>query len=134
MEIINFKSFENWLELYKKAWEERNPDLVSELFADDIVMRETPYTAPFEGLEAVKKYWEEGARDSQMNIEFSYEVIAVKSNHAFAKWNAEFDRISNKVQVKLDGILEVQFNEKQKAVIFNEWWHRKEIKPNIKIK
>lgn len=131
MEIIDYKGFEKWLDLYKKAWEERNPDYVDDLFAESVIYSESPYSTNFEGIEGVKRYWKQGAQDSQLNIEFDYEIITVKSNVGYAKWRADFDRVGSKIHVELDGILEITFDENQKAVEFNEWWHRKEIKPNI---
>lgn len=129
MNTLEFKNFEKWLDLYKKAWEERNPELVDELYAKDAEYKESPFSNTLSGIDAIRRYWEEGARDSQMNIEFSCEIIAVKGNRGFAKWYAEFDRVGKKIHVKLDGILEAIFNDENKVVVFNEWWHRKEIKP-----
>jgi len=129
METLDYKHFENWLELYKKAWEERNPDLVNDLFSENIVYSETPYVGKYSGMPAVRKYWEEGARDSQMHISFSYEIITVKGSRGFAKWQAEFDRVGNRVHVELDGVMEVVFNKYYKSELFNLWWHRHETKP-----
>lgn len=129
MNTLEFKNFENWLERYKKAWEDRDPKMVDQLFAENAEYRESPFSNKLSGIDAVRRYWEEGARDSQMNIEFFYEIIAVKGNRGFAKWNAEFDRVGKKIHVTLDGILEANFNEDGKVVVFNEWWHRKEMKP-----
>lgn len=129
METLDYKIFEKWLELYKKAWEERNPDFVNDLYAENAVCQETPYSGRYEGLKSIKRYWEEGARDSQMHVKFSYDIITVKGSRGFAKWNAEFDRVGKKIRVELDGVMEVVFNDEFKAETFNEWWHRKEIKP-----
>jgi SnoaL-like domain len=129
MDTTIYKQFESWLEQYKNAWESRNPGAVDELFAEDAVYCETPFVGKLTGIDAIRRYWEEGARDSQMNIKFSYDIIALKGNRGFAKWYAEFDRVGNRVHVQLDGILETIFNKEGKVEIFNEWWHRKEMRP-----
>lgn len=129
MDTLEYKYFETWLEQYKKAWEESNPELITRLFDQDAIYKESPYTVKIEGIDAIKRYWEKGARDSQTNIRFDYDIITVKGMRGFAKWNAEFDRIGNKIHVELDGILEVVFTKGKKAETFNEWWHRKELKP-----
>ncbi|MDZ7742281.1 MAG: nuclear transport factor 2 family protein [Bacteroidota bacterium] len=129
MDTIDFKQFEAWLNKYKNAWEERNPAAVDELYSSDAEYNESPFSTNLKGIDQIKRYWEEGARDSQMNIEFSFEIIAVKSNRGFAKWQAEFDRVGQKIHVKLDGILEAHFDEAGRAMLFNEWWHRKESRP-----
>ncbi|MBN1158213.1 MAG: nuclear transport factor 2 family protein [Bacteroidales bacterium] len=126
MKKPNTIEFQEWLEKYFSAWENQTAMKLHELFAEDAVYNETPFSMPLNGLQQIIKYWTEGAQDSQRDIRTNFRIVCVQDNKGYAKWQAQFIRTSDNNFVELDGMLEVVFNDNFKAAGFNEWWHRRE--------
>ncbi|MGH6609432.1 MAG: hypothetical protein ACRECQ_04160 [Burkholderiaceae bacterium] len=53
---MNIDSFERWLQAYKRAWEERDPNAAATIFAADATYRETPFDPPMYGRKAICEY------------------------------------------------------------------------------
>lgn len=119
---MNQQNFENWLENYKNAWENKNPNEAAKLFSVDATYRETPFDEPMRGRGAIVEYWKE-VENSQKDIVFDYEVLAVDREKGIAHWKASFKRMENEQLIKLDGILIAYFNEENECTKFEEWWH-----------
>lgn len=117
-------SFEEWLEGYKRAWEQMDADAAVELFAEDATYQETPFDEPMRGRDAIRSYWSDVPL-AQKEIAFGYEVLSVAGDQGIARWWCDFRRIPTDSKVKLDGIFVVHFSN-GKAIAFREWWHRKE--------
>jgi len=45
---MDHDSFKAWLDLYSKAWTERNPELIRDLFSQDAKYLEKPFSDPFD--------------------------------------------------------------------------------------
>ena len=119
--------FSDWVDSYGQAWIDGDADAIAELYAQDAEYYETPYEDHFLGLEAIRKYWTQGAGISQKDVKFSYNVLAVMENSGLAQFWASFLRIPSGNFVELDGIILAEFNEGGKCHIFREWWHRREM-------
>ena len=130
MKKLDINTFDNWLKIYFKAWENGDPKLITDTFTKDGKYNETPFTGQMKGKTEIYKYWEEGAQQVQENVSTNYKIIVVKENKGYTKWQAQFDRKGKGIHVKLDGIMEVIFNDDLQVKIFNEWWHRQEEKIN----
>ncbi len=128
MKQLDVNIFENWLKKYFQAWEEGDPKLITDTFAEDGEYNLTPFTGRMKGKTEIYKYWEKGAQQAQENVITNYQIITVKNNKGYAKWQAQFDRKGKREHVRLDGIMEVTFNDKLEVEIFNEWWHMQEEK------
>ena len=115
--------FENWLDAYKHAWEDRDPDAAADLFTVDANYHETPFEAPARGREGIRDYWSDATR-YQEGIEFSYEVLATTENMGIAHWHTEFTRLTSNSTVELDGIFLVELDANGKCTEFREWWHK----------
>lgn len=114
-----------WLDAYGRVWERRDPDAVLELFADDAVYHETPFSPPLCGRDAIREYWRHVQR-SQNQIRFSYESLTIDGNRAVAHWSASFVRIPSGIKVKLDGIFLLTFNAEGRCQTLREWWQKQE--------
>lgn len=113
--------FDSWLQLYGKAWTQRNPDLIKELFASHAIYTEKPFSLPFKGIKEITKYWQ-GVSNTQNNISFEYQVISETKDIGVAHFEASFVRQPGNVKVNLDGIFLVKFNSENKCTSFSEWW------------
>ena len=118
---MNKSPFDKWLQLYGKAWEERNPASIKELFSKNATYSEKPFSPPFEGIDEITKYWE-GISQTQKDISFDYQIISINNNIGIAHFEASFLRYPGPIRVKLDGIFQVIFDSEGKCTSFSEWW------------
>ena len=123
---MNPESLRAWLEGYRLAWEGRDPEAVSRLFAEDATYQETPFTPPMRGREAIREYWSRVVVAPQEQIRFGYEVLAVAEVSAIAHWWASFVRVSSKARVSLDGVFLLSFDTAGRCRELREWWVRKD--------
>jgi hypothetical protein len=118
--------FKKWLDAYGAAWQDGDAQAVFELFTENAEYRETPFDDPMLGLKAIHQYWSEGAGESQKEVHFSYQALAVVDDAGLARWQATFVRIPSGNYVELDGFFMAEFAENGKCFMFREWWHRRE--------
>jgi ketosteroid isomerase-like protein len=123
---VDIKNFRTWLSQYGQAWINGDPEAAIELFSENAAYYEEPFQAPMKGREAIRKYWEDGAQNAQMDITFKADIISIQENSGYAHWQATFKRIPANTFVELDGILKATFNVENKCIEFRDWWHRRE--------
>jgi nuclear transport factor 2 (NTF2) superfamily protein len=116
---------EQWLSRYGQAWEARDPDAAALLFTEDARYQETPFSEPARGQDGVRAYWA-AATANQRAVLFSSRVLALTGPEAVVRWQAEFERVSTGVRIKLDGVFLLEFDEGQGCRNLLEWWHRLE--------
>ncbi len=124
MSAITLRDFEDWLDKYGQAWERGDAERVIRLFTDDANYYETPFDKPMNGHEAIHRYWSEGAGQSQKDVQFSAQILAVGEDFGIARWQAKLVRVPSGKQVALDGVLLASLDEWGKCKVFREWWHR----------
>jgi uncharacterized protein (TIGR02246 family) len=117
------KTFENWMDAYTRAWEDRDPEAAADLFTADANYFETPFEAPARGRGGIRDYWSDATR-YQEGIEFSYEVLATTENAGIAHWHTVFTRLTANSTVELDGIFLVELDADGRCTEFREWWHK----------
>jgi ketosteroid isomerase-like protein len=115
-----------WLDGYREAWEQQDPEQAAELFSEDAVYYETPFAEPFSGREAIRRYWLLGAASAQQDITFGFEVVGISGSVGVARWTASFTRVPSGARVELDGVLVATFGDRGRCTVFREWWHRRE--------
>ena len=123
--LRNRDTFGEWLDAYGRAWETRDPDAAARLFAEDATYHETPFDEPMRGHEEILAYWSDVPR-SQVDVHFSYEVLATSEEEGVAHWSASFLRLPARTPVELDGILLAKLDAGGRCTQFREWWHRQE--------
>jgi ketosteroid isomerase-like protein len=116
-------TFESWLEAYKRAWENRDPEAAASLFTADANYYVTPFEAPARGRDGIRGYWSDATR-YQDGIEFSYEVLATTESAGIARWHCRFARLTSDSAVELDGVFLVELDVGGKCTEFREWWHK----------
>ena len=121
---------QRWLDQYGQAWRSGNPEKATSLFSESAMYHETPFEKALNGREMIRQYWQEGAADSQENVEFQSQVWMVEHKTAIAGWQARFTRKGSGIRVVLDGVFRLEFSQFKNHIIcekLEEWWHRKEI-------
>ncbi len=126
MKSLTLNGFRKWLDMYGKASEDGDPKAAAELFSQNAEYYETPFDDPMIGQDGVYRYWS-GSAQALKDVQFSYEILAVKENSGIARWQAKFVSVRSGSHVALDGVLLAEFDEQGKCSIFREWWHRQEI-------
>lgn len=128
-EAMTEQDVQNWLDEYGIAWVNGDPDHVVTLFSDAATYRETPFDHPMRGRREIREYWQKGAADAQINVEFASQVWVVKSDTAIAGWQARFTEKASGVRVELDGTFRLVFSNERgtlQCTILEEWWHSRE--------
>jgi ketosteroid isomerase-like protein len=112
----------DWLAAYGRAWETRDADAASALFARDAEYFETPYSEPFVGPEGVRNYWAKVTAD-QRDIEFESQIVGTADRTSAATWRATFTLASSGAFVELDGVFLLEFDDEGRCTKLREWWH-----------
>jgi uncharacterized protein (TIGR02246 family) len=118
-------AFAHWLDSYGHAWEARSPEASADLFADDGIYQVTPFLEPMRGKQAILEYWTHVAQ-TQQNIQFRYEILAITPDHGVARWWASFVIVPPGLQTKLDGIFLISLDENGRCQSLREWWHKQQ--------
>ena len=116
--------FSRWLEAYKAAWEQRDPDRAAALFTEGASYRETPFEPALGGQGGIRDYWAKAVA-GQKDITFTYEVFACNGPHGICRWHATFTAVPGGETIDLDGIFRCRFVCADRVEALEEWWHVK---------
>ena len=116
-------AFASWLDAYGRAWTSRDPQAAADLFAEHSTYQVTPFVAAMRGGQAIFDYWTHVTQTEQ-DIQFGYEILALTSEQGIARWWASFDRVPPGLQTKLDGIFLISLDENGRCHSLREWWHK----------
>lgn len=119
------ESFDCWLAAYGRAWEGRDPEAAARLFTPNALYYWTPFEAAKKGRTGITAAWRE-ATSRQEDIHFDFEIFSIAENRGLAHWSCSLMRITSGKRVRLDGILQAEFDENGLCVNFREWWHSDE--------
>jgi hypothetical protein len=61
-------AFESWLNAYRQAWENRDPEAAAAFFTESGTYQVTPFLEPICGRKAIFEYWSEVARTEENAI------------------------------------------------------------------
>ena len=91
------------IEVYGRAWETRDPDLIATIFTEDAT-----YSDPKEplntGVNEIKKYWETKVIGEQEDINFTLLNLWVDEGVVIAEWNAVFKDIKRNLLINMDEV------------------------------
>ena len=127
---------------YKTAWEQRDEQLLCNLFADDGTYHNTPF-AEQRGHAAIAKYWQRVKL--QEDVQLSYQLLARTPAGGVAHWHVTYQVASEELfviwaastgtglparkpgdplpRLALDGILIAEFNAAGLCQVCRLWWH-----------
>lgn len=88
------------IEIYGKAWETKDPDLIATIFTD-----EATYNDPKEpeniGIDAIKEYWKYKVIGEQDDIKFDLRHVWVDGDTVIAEWHATFKDIKRNLFIDM---------------------------------
>lgn len=125
MPNMEHATFKSWLEAYGRAWEGRDPQAATDLYAEDATYQVTPFVAPHCGRQAILDYWT-GITQTEERIRFDFEILAVKSDFGIARWRASFIRVPPGLKTQLDGIFLISLDASGRCKSLKEWWHKQQ--------
>lgn len=109
-----------WLDAYRKAWVERDPDAAAALFSVDASYAEQPYDDAFVGRGAIREYWARVTKN-QTAIEIRYGTPIAAGERTVVEW---WTTLSNEgVPITLAGIFILAFDESGLCRSLREYWH-----------
>ena len=126
MKRLTLETFSSWLEAYGRASIQNDPQASAELFASNAEYYETPFDEPMIGRNAIRKYWEIGAKTLK-DKDASYEVLSVKDNLGIARWQSKFTDVNSGKRLVMDCVFLVEFDNNENCSVFREWWHIKNL-------
>jgi hypothetical protein len=122
---MDHDSFKLWLEAYGRAWESRDPQAAAQNFAEDGSYQVTPFVAPHCGQKAIFEYWVQ-VTQTEEDIRFSFEILAVTPDFGIARWRASFIRVPPGLKTQLDGIFVITLDTSGRCKSLREWWHKQQ--------
>jgi hypothetical protein len=114
-----------WIQKLGQAWEERDPEAIPQLFAENFKYYETPFEKPYTKKTDLIRLWQDVPK-SQKDIKFEFEIISINKNMGIAHWKASFIRIKNHTKACLDGIFLIKLDNQGLCTEFRQWWVTKE--------
>jgi predicted SnoaL-like aldol condensation-catalyzing enzyme len=110
----------SWLEAYRTAWEDKDPDAAAALFDERATYRSNIFEEPYEGREGVSRYWSE--------VTATQEDVRVRMGRPFVDGDrvaAEFwtTMRNDGAEITLPGCLLLRFGDDGFCVALREYWH-----------
>ena len=109
------------LDIYVRAWETQDPDLIVTIFTEDARYHERVLQAPIPDRDAIRKYWETKVVGAQANIKCEVLNVYLDGATAIAEWRAEFDDLAQGVRKRMLEIAVLDFRGRQIAAL-REYW------------
>lgn len=105
---------------FKRAWEEREPDAMLELYAKDAEHRVDPFEEPMTGLVAIREHWNDVAA-SQDHVEFDAERIWVSGGTVLGSWHVAFTDRATADRVRVRGFSTMELDDQGLIIRLREW-------------
>jgi ketosteroid isomerase-like protein len=109
------------LDVYIRAWETQDPDLIVTIFTESATYHERVLQAPIPNRAAIRRYWETKVVEDQANIKCELLNVYLDGTTAIAEWQAEFDDVAQGVRKRMREIAVLDFDGRQIAAL-REYW------------
>jgi uncharacterized protein (TIGR02246 family) len=113
-------ALEEWIDGYRLAWEQRDPEAVAELFAEDATYRSNIFEAPHEGRAGVQAYWED-VTNSQSDVTVTMGRPFVDGPRVAVEFWTRMGVAGE--ETTLPGCLLLEFDERGLCRRLREYWH-----------
>jgi uncharacterized protein (TIGR02246 family) len=118
------RSLARIMEMYRRAWETRDAEMVVGLFTEDATYQENPFGEPIAGRDAIRHYWEQ-ATAYQRDIRFGWRPVSQAEDLHVVEWQAEFTRADAGKRIELRGMMLIELRG-ERICRFREYWLRRE--------
>jgi hypothetical protein len=114
------------LDIYIRAWEGQNPDLIVTVFTESAIYHERVLEAPIPDRKAIRDYWQSKVVESQANIKVQLLNVYLDGETVIAEWQAEFDDTVQGVRKRIREIAVLTF-EGGLISSLREYWASEQI-------
>jgi ketosteroid isomerase-like protein len=104
-----------WMSGYREAWESNDPAEIGNLFTDDALYYNEPFSPPARGREAIIRMWLE-REDAAGTTTFTWGPVVVTDDLAIVQGETDYGT------VKFSNLWVIRFGEDGRATEFTEWW------------
>jgi hypothetical protein len=98
------------LAIYIRAWETRDPDLITTIFTDGATYHERVMGEPIRGRDGIRNYWQTKVIGSQANITCELLNLYLDGTTAIAEWEACFDDTAQQVRKRMREVALLDFD------------------------
>ena len=109
------------LDVYIRAWEGQDPDLICTIFTDRATYHERVMGAPIQGRDGIRSYWQTKVVGTQANITCELLNLYLDDGTAIAEWLAEFDDTAQQVRKRMREVALLTFDGSQIDSL-REYW------------
>lgn len=109
------------LDVYIRAWETQDPDLIVTIFTENATYHERVLEAPIPNRGAIRHYWATKVAAEQANIKCELLNVYLDGTTAIAEWEAEFDDVVQGMRKRMREIAVLDFDGRQIAAL-REYW------------
>lgn len=109
------------LDIYIRAWETQDPDLIETIFTESATYHERVLQAPIPNRDAIRRYWETKVVKDQANIKCKLLNVYLDGATAIAEWETEFDDVAQGVRKRMREIAVLDFEGRQISAL-REYW------------
>ena len=107
------KFMENWLDILKYSWLNKDSNKAASLFTNTSFYQETPFLKPYTKYEEIAKEWEN--IDNQDIKKLEFKILAIEDKTVIVNWIFQRD------VTEFDGIYEIKFNDNNECIYFKSW-------------
>lgn len=126
---MRLEDVRDWLVRYGDAWEARDAEGMSALFAPGALFQPEPFMDALRGKPAIRDHWR-GRLERQSDVQFRAEVLGVGATYGVAHWvvgyrsaDAAEDAPDDPAKQVIDGVLLAAFDRSGRCTSLRQWWH-----------
>jgi uncharacterized protein (TIGR02246 family) len=98
------------LDVYIKAWQDQDPDLITTIFTDRATYHERVMGEPIRGRDGIRAYWQAKVVAGQANITCDLLNLYLDDGTAIAEWEATFDDTAQQVRKRMREVALLTFD------------------------
>jgi ketosteroid isomerase-like protein len=91
------------IEIYGRAWETKDPDLIVTIFTDDATY-DDPHEPVNNGKDAIRAYWVSKVIGEQDDIHFHLRNIWLDGENVIAEWDVRFNDTKRNVRIDMSEV------------------------------
>ena len=129
---MDHSTAQDWLDRYVAAWLTYEPDLIGDLFSEDVTYRFHPHDTPVTGRDAVVASWlgdetpGASSRDAMGTYDASYAPVAVDGDVVVATGTTSYSDVPNGPVTRVfDNCFVMRFDDDGRCREFTEYYTKR---------
>lgn len=113
---------QEWIDAYRRAWNDKDADGAAHLFTQDSSYRDHPFGEPHLGQDGVRSYWQQvTSTQSDVNARLGAPIVTADGRRAAVEFWVTM--LNGGAQATLTGILFLRFGADGRCEDLREAWH-----------